>query len=65
MKFIHVKMAFIHMKSFIYEHIHPCKWIRITLRFKLQTESSKFKLYVHAQAILIKKTTCILKKITY
>ncbi len=65
MKFIHVKMAFIHMKSFIYEHIHPCKWIRITLSFKLQAQSSKFKLYTHAQAILTNKTTCIPKKIMY
>jgi hypothetical protein len=33
------------MKSFIYGHIHPCSWIKITL-------SSKLRLYVHAQAIL-------------
>jgi hypothetical protein len=44
-------MKFIHMKSFIYGHIHPCKWIKITLSFKLQAESSKHKFYTHAQAI--------------
>ncbi len=48
MKFIHEKMTFIHMKSFIYGHI----WIKFILNFKFQTQSSKFKLYVHAQAIL-------------
>jgi hypothetical protein len=40
------------MKSFIYGHIHPCRWIKITLDSKFQAESSKLKLHVHAQAIL-------------
>jgi hypothetical protein len=31
-------MAFIHKKSFIYEHIPPCKWIKITLSFKFQAQ---------------------------
>jgi hypothetical protein len=44
-------MKFIHMKSFIYGHIHPCKWINITLHFKFQTQSSKFEFYIHAQTI--------------
>jgi len=44
-KIIHAKMTFIHMKSFVYGHIHPCRWIEITLNFK-------FRLYVHAQTIL-------------
>jgi hypothetical protein len=39
MKFIYAKMTFIHMKSFIYGHIHPCKWIKIILSFKLQASS--------------------------
>jgi hypothetical protein len=26
--------------TFIYGHIHPCRWIKITLSFKLQTPSS-------------------------
>jgi hypothetical protein len=51
MKFIHAKMTFIHMKSFIYGHIHPCKWIKITLSFKAQ--SFKPRLYTHAQTILL------------
>jgi len=52
MKFIHAKkMTFIHMKSFIYGHIHFFRWIKITLNFKLQAQNSK--LYPHAQAILI------------
>jgi hypothetical protein len=41
------------MKSFIYGHIHPCRWIKITLNFKLQAQSSKLKLHVHAQAMPI------------
>jgi len=52
MKFIHAKMTFVHMKSLIYGHIHPCRWIKITLSFKLQAQSSKLKLRTHAQAIL-------------
>ncbi len=43
MKFIHAKMTFVHMKSFIYGHIHPCRWIKITLNFKfskLQAQAS-------------------------
>ncbi len=52
MKFIHAKKI-IDMKSFIYEHIHPCKWIKIILNFIFQTQSSKFKLHAHAQAIFI------------
>ncbi len=35
-------MKFIHMKSFIYGHIHPCGWIKITLSFKLQAPSLGF-----------------------
>jgi hypothetical protein len=30
------KLTFIHMKSFIYGHIHQCRWIKITLNFKFQ-----------------------------
>ncbi len=52
MKSIHEKMTFIHMKSFIYGHIHPCKWTKMTLYFKIQAQSSKLKLHIHAQAIL-------------
>ncbi len=40
------------MKSFIYGHIHPCRWIKMTLSFKFEAQSSKFKLYAHAQTIL-------------
>jgi hypothetical protein len=32
------------MKSFIYGHIHLCRWITITLSFKLQAPSLGFKL---------------------
>jgi hypothetical protein len=39
------------MKSFIYQHIHPCRWMKITLTFKLQAQSFELKLYIHAQAI--------------
>ncbi len=42
---------FIHMKSFIYGHIHPCRWIKIIINFKLQIQSSKLRFYAHAQAI--------------
>jgi hypothetical protein len=35
-----LSMAFIHMKSFIYAHIHPCRWINITLNFKVQAQAS-------------------------
>ncbi len=42
MKFIHEKMTFIHMKSFIYGCIHPCKWIEITLNFNFKL---KFKFF--------------------
>jgi hypothetical protein len=52
MKFIHAKMIFIYVKSFVYGHIHPCKWIKITLSFKFQTQSFKLRLYIHAQVIL-------------
>ncbi len=45
------QIKFIHIKSFIYEHIHSCKWIKITSSFKLGAQSSKLRLYVHAQAI--------------
>ncbi len=38
MKFIHGKMTFIHMKSFIYGHIHPCRCMKITLNFKFQAQ---------------------------
>jgi hypothetical protein len=51
-----MKMTFIHMKSFIYGHIHPCRWIKITLSFKLQIQSSKHKFYTHAQAIFLFKS---------
>jgi hypothetical protein len=27
------------MKSFIYGHIHPCRWTKITLSFKLQAQT--------------------------
>ncbi len=38
MKFIHVKM------TFIYGHIHPCRWIKIilTLSYKLKAPSLGF-----------------------
>jgi hypothetical protein len=49
-------MKFIHMKSFIYEHIHPCSWIKITLNSKFQAQSSKLKLHAHAQANLFFET---------
>jgi hypothetical protein len=45
-------IIFIHMKSFIYGHIPPCRWIKITLNFKFQIQSFKLKLHFHAQAIL-------------
>jgi hypothetical protein len=45
-------MIFIHVKSFVYGHIHPCRWIKITCSFKFQTQSFKLKLYIHAQVIL-------------
>ncbi len=45
-------MSFIHMKSFVYGHIHTCRWIKIILIFKFQVQSSKLGLYTHAQAIL-------------
>ncbi len=46
MKFINAKMTFIHMKSFIYKHIHPCRWMKITLNFnyKFKVPSSSFTL---------------------
>jgi len=53
MKFIHAKMTFIHMTSLIYGHIHPCRWIKITLNFKFQAISTKHKLHTHAQAIFM------------
>jgi len=37
-------MKFIYMKSFIYGHIHPCKWIKITSSFKLRAQSLDFML---------------------
>jgi hypothetical protein len=43
------------MKSFIYGHIHPCRWIKITLYFKFQAQSAKLRLYAHAQAIFVYK----------
>ncbi len=46
-------MKFIHMKSYIYGHIHPCKCNKITLNFKLQVQSSKLRLHAHAQAIFM------------
>jgi hypothetical protein len=52
MKFIHAKMTLIHVKSFVYGHINPCRWIKITLSFKFRTQSFKLRLYIHAQAIL-------------
>jgi len=42
MKLIHAKM------TFIYGHIHRCRWIKITLNFKFQA-------HVHAQVILKKQ----------
>jgi hypothetical protein len=47
-------MTFIHVKSFIYKDIHPCKRTKIILKFKFQTQSSKLKLCTHAQAILLR-----------
>ncbi len=47
-------MIFIHMKSFVYRHIHPCKWIQITLNFKFQAPSSGFTL-MHKPSIDIFK----------
>jgi hypothetical protein len=41
------------MKSSVYEHIHLFRWIKITLSFKFQAQSSKLKLYTHAQAIFV------------
>jgi len=29
---------------------HPCRWIKITLNFEFQAQSSKFRLHIHAQA---------------
>jgi hypothetical protein len=45
-------MKFIRMNSFIYGHIHPCRWIKIILSFKLQAQSSEFRFYIHTQTIL-------------
>jgi hypothetical protein len=45
------KMTFICIKPFIYAHIHPCRWIEITLSIKFQAQNSKLRLYAHAQAI--------------
>jgi hypothetical protein len=50
------KMTIIHMKSFIYGHVHSCRWIKITLSFKLQAQSSKLRFYSHAQAIFLFNT---------
>jgi hypothetical protein len=36
------------MKSLIFRHIHPGRWIKITLSFKLQTQALN-----HAQGIII------------
>jgi hypothetical protein len=52
MKFIHAKMTIIHMKSFIYGHIHPYRWIKITLNFKFQVQSFNLMFHAHAQTIL-------------
>jgi hypothetical protein len=46
-------MTFICMKSFMYGHIDPCRWIKITLNLKFQAQNSKLKLHAHAQTILI------------
>jgi hypothetical protein len=46
-------MKFIHMNSFIYRHIHPYRWIKITLNFKFQAQNFKLRLHAHAQAILM------------
>ncbi len=54
-------MTFIHMKSFIYGHIHPW-WIKITLSLKFQIQNSKFRLYAHAQAIFKMK---LMKKVMW
>jgi hypothetical protein len=35
-------MTFIHIKLFIYGHIHPYMWIKITLNIKLQAPSLGF-----------------------
>jgi hypothetical protein len=49
------------MKSFIYGHIHPW-WIKITLSLKFQIQSSKLRLYGHAQAIFKMK---LMKKVMW
>jgi len=36
-----------------YEIIHLCIWIKITLNFKFQAQSSKLKFHAHAQTILM------------
>jgi hypothetical protein len=52
MKFIHAKITFIHIKSFVYGHIHPHRSIKIILNFKFQIQIWKLGLYIHAQTIL-------------
>ncbi len=37
------------MKSFICGHIHPYRWIKITLNFKFQVQNFKLKIHAHAQ----------------
>jgi hypothetical protein len=52
------------MKSFIYGHIHPCRWIIITLSFKLQAPSLRFT-FMHkpsSKYTLGKTCTCYDKK---
>jgi hypothetical protein len=47
------------MKSFIYEHTHPCRWVKIILNFKFQTQSSKFRFHAHAQTIFFSRVVFI------
>ncbi len=37
--------------KFIYGHVHPCRWIKFTLNFKFQTQTTKLMLHDHALAI--------------
>ncbi len=34
-------MTFIYMKSFIYRHIHPCRWIKVTLNFNYKFKAPR------------------------
>jgi len=64
MKCIHGKMAFIHIKSFIYGHIHPRKWIKITLNFKFQAQSSSSSFTLRHKPSSINKYGSLNQKIS-